>query len=313
MSEKFRITLVISLLSLLLLLELGCGGGSASQAFDPPSPSPTPAPSPPPTPGPVTAYNHVFVVVEENHSYSAVVGNTSMPYFNSLISNYGLATQYFADTHPSIGNYFVLTTGVVVTNNEAVAPQTVTADNVVREVLALKKTWKSYAESLPSVGYLGGDVYPYAQHHNPFVFLQDAITPAQVNNIVPFSQFATDLSNNQLPNFSFIVPNQLNNAHDGTLAQADTWLQQNIAPLIASSTFQKDGLLIITFDESDFIDLQNGGGHVATVVVSAHAKKGFQSTTFYQHEATLREVLHALGGTTFPGNAAAVSDMDEFF
>jgi phosphatidylinositol-3-phosphatase len=300
--------IVLILLGLLLLFEGACGGGSiGGQA------QPTPSPAPTATSQPVTQYKNVFLVVEENHSFSEVVGNTSMPYLNSLISNYGLATQYFANTHPSIGNYFVLTTGTVVTNNEAVPPATVTANNVVREVLAANKTWKSYAESLPSVGYVGGDQFPYAQHHNPFVFLQDAIDPTQVNNIVPFTQFATDLAANQLPNFSFIVPNQLNNAHDGTLAEADLWLHKNIDPLIKSPSFQKDGLLIITFDESDFSDLQHGGGHIATVVVSAHAKKGFRSTKFYQHESTLREMLHALGISTFPGNAANVPDMDEFF
>jgi len=282
---------------MLLICQLSCGGGGSAQFPDPPPP-PTPA-APPPPPGPVTQYHHVCLVVEENHSFSSVVGNTAMPYFSSLISNYGLATQYFANTHPSIGNYFVLTTGQIVTNNEAVAPPTVTADNIVREILAAKKTWKSYAESLPSVGYLGGDVFPYAQHHNPFVFLQDAIAPAQVNNIVPLTQFATDLANNTLPNFSYILPDQLNNAHDGTLAQADAWLQQNIAPLISSPTFQKDGLLMIVFDESDFTDLQNGGGHIAALVISAHAKKGFQSTTFYQHQSTLREILHGRHRTRY--------------
>jgi hypothetical protein len=309
MQERLNKHLLFGLLAMLLICQLSCGGGGSAQFPDPPPP---PIPAPPP-PGPVTQYNHVFLVVEENHSFSSVVGNTAMPYFNNLISNYGLATQYFANTHPSIGNYFVLTTGQIVTNNEAVAPPTVTADNIVREILAAKKTWKSYAESLPSVGYLGGDVFPYAQHHNPFVFLQDAIAPAQVNNIVPFTQFATDLANNTLPNFSYILPDQLNNAHNGTLAQADAWLQQNIAPLISSATFQKDGLLMIVFDESDFTDLQNGGGHIAALVTSAHAKKGFQSTTFYQHQSTLREILHALGISIFPGLAATAPDMDEFF
>ncbi len=297
-------------LSLTGLAQMGCGGGGTAQF---PGNAPAPAPVQNSASGPVTQYNHLFLVVEENHSFSEVVGNPAMPYFNGLISNYGLATQYFANTHPSIGNYFALTTGQVVTNNEAAAPSTVTADNLVREIVAAKKTWKSYAESLPSVGYLGGDVFPYAQHHNPFVFLEDAIAPAQVNNIVPFTQFANDLASNRLPNFSYILPNQLNNAHDGTLAQADAWLQQHIAPLIASPMFQNDGLLIITFDESDSSDLQHGGGQVATVVISAHSKKGFQSTTFYQHESTLREILHALGISTFPGNAANVKDMDEFF
>ena len=288
-----------SLLFLAWFFIAGCGS-SPHNFVDPPPPSPAPI-------------GHVVLVVEENHSLSEVIGNPAMPYFNSLASTYGLATQYYGDTHPSIGNYFMLTTGQIVTNNEAVAPATVTADNIVRDLLGAGKTWKSYAESLPSIGYLGGDVYPYAQHHNPFVFLQDAIAPAQVNNIVPFQpNFASDLAANQLPNFSFVVPNQLNNAHDGTLAQADTWLSQNIGPLVNSPLFQKDGLLIILFDESDFTDLTNGGGHVAAVVVSARAKKGFQSVTLYQHQSTLRFILSSLGATDFPGLSAVAPDMNEF-
>ena len=54
--------------------------------------------------GTVPASSHVFVVVEENHSYSSVIGSSSMPYLNSLVSKYGLATQYYANMHQSIGN-----------------------------------------------------------------------------------------------------------------------------------------------------------------------------------------------------------------
>ena len=70
-----------------------------------------------------------------------------------------------------------------------------------------------------------------------------------MNNLVSLSQFNSDLANDQLPNFSYLVPNLLDDAHDGPLQLADAWLQQNIAPLISSPTFQKDGLLIIVFDE----------------------------------------------------------------
>ncbi len=256
---------------------------------------------------------HVVVVVEENHSFAEVIGNSAMPYLNSLASSYGLATQYYGDTHPSIGNYFMLTTGQIITNNESSPPATVTADNVVREIGAAGKTWKSYAESLPSVGYLGGDVYPYVQHHNPFVFFSDVQNnAAQQNNLVPFSQFAGDLASGSLPNFSFVVPNQLDDAHDGTLAQADTWLSQNVAPLISSPLFQKDGLLIILFDEGDFTDLMNGGGHTVAVVVSPFSKKGHQSSTLYQHQNTLHFVLHALGVPNYPGLSAIAQDMAEF-
>ena len=55
--------------------------------------------------------NHVFIVMEENHSYSDVIGNPQMPYLNSLAKTYSVAQGYFANTHPSIGNYFMLTTG----------------------------------------------------------------------------------------------------------------------------------------------------------------------------------------------------------
>ena len=56
------------------------------------------------------ASHHVIVVVEENHDYSQVIGSSAMPYLNSLANQYGLATQYYANTHPSIGNYFMMTT-----------------------------------------------------------------------------------------------------------------------------------------------------------------------------------------------------------
>jgi len=34
-----------------------------------------------------------------------------MPYLNGLINQYGLGTQYYANTHPSIGNYFMFDDG----------------------------------------------------------------------------------------------------------------------------------------------------------------------------------------------------------
>ena len=94
---------------------------------------------------------------------------------------------------------------------------------------------------------------------------------------------------------------------------ADTWLRVNIAPLISNPAFQKDGLLIIVFDEAAGTDTTHGGGHVAAVIISAQAKKGFQSTTFYQHESTLRLILEALGVSHSPGASSSAPDMGEFF
>ena len=252
-------------------------------------------------------------MVEENTNYANVIGNSSMPYLNGLAQQYGLATQYYADTHPSIGNYFMLTVGDIVTNNDSYSGPIVTEDNVVRELLKAGKTWKSYAEDLPRVGYTGPDVGQYARRHNTLALVSDVANDStQVKNLVPFSQFATDLTNNTMPNYAFIVPNLCNDAHDCALSTADSWLRTNIDPLIGSAQFQRDGLLIIVFDESAS-DNTNGGGRIAWVVVSATAKRGYQSTTHYQHASTLRLSLSALGVTTFPNQAAGAPDMSEFF
>ncbi len=275
----------------------------------------------------IPVFSHVFIVLEENHSYSDVIGNSSMPYLNGLATANGIAKQYFADAHPSLPNYFELTVGAgtSITGTSGDSYNGVVGqDNVVRALTAAGKTWRSYAESLPSVGYLGGDSGAYVQRHNPFVYFSDVQSnSSQANNIVPFTQFATDLANNGLPDYTFIAPNVNDDAHncpvglgtctsDQMLAAADQWLSTNIAPLLVSTAFQ-NSLLIIVFDESEDSDTQNGGGHVPGVIVSPLAKPGYQSTTLYQHESTLRLMMEGLGVSDLPGAAATAPDMSEFF
>jgi phosphatidylinositol-3-phosphatase len=261
----------------------------------------------------VPASSHVVVVLEENHSYSSVIGNTAMPYLNGLASQYGLATQYYANTHPSIGNYFMMTTGQIITNDDSFS-STVTNDNIVRHYLTAAKTWKSYAESLPYAGYTGGDTGYYVRHHNPFSYFSDVVNSSvQKMNLVPFTQFAADMNNNALPDYSFVIPNVNDDAHNGTLQQADQWLQANIGPLFNNPAFQKDGILIVVFDESFDTDTANGGGHVAAVVAGPLAKKGYKSTALYQHQNLLRTVMDAAGVKTYPGAAASAIDMADMF
>jgi acid phosphatase len=250
------------------------------------------------------------VVVEENAGYSSAIGNSAMPYLNSLAAQNGLATQYYADTHPSIGNYMMMTCGQIITNNDSFTG-TVSADNIVRHLMTAGKTWKAYQESLPSVGYVGADVYPYARKHDPLSFYSDVVNSStQILNLVPFTQFAADLNAGQLPDFSFVTPNLLNDAHDGPLSQADTWLQTNIAPLLADAQFQKDGLLLIVFDEAATSDATHGGGHVAMVAVGPLVKKG-QIGTLYQHENLLKTIATYLGIDGNIGAAGAAAPMSD--
>ena len=264
----------------------------------------------------VPQYGHVFIVVEENHNYSSVVGTTAMPYLNGLIAKYGLATQYYANTHPSIGNYFMMTAGQIFTNNDGYVPPAggLNIDNVVRQLLIHGKTWKSYAEGMPSPCYLGGSSGQYVRRHNPLAYFSDVVgSSVQCQNLVPFTHFPIDLGNNQFPDYSFIVPNLCNDAHDCSLTVADTWLKTNIAPLIASAGFQQNGLLIILFDESGG-DSTNGGGRVVWVAVGPKVKAGYKSTSLYQHQSTLRLSMQALGITSgFPGTGATAPQLGEFF
>jgi acid phosphatase len=273
----------------------------------------------------VPRVHHVYIVVEENTSYGSVIGNSAMPYLNSLANKYALATQYYANTHPSIGNYFELTTGQVLTNNDGTT-STFNVNNAVRELIGAGKTWKSYAESLPSVGYMGGDTGGYIEHHNPVVYFTDVRNSSvQRNFVVPFTHFATDRTNGALPQYSFIVPNKYHDAHNcpagmstctlnQKLSAADSWLKNNIGPLVASSSFQSNGdILVVVFDEGFSTDTAHGGGHVACVVVSSKVIKGFRSTTFHQHPSTLKTMLKALGLTSYPGAASTASDLGEMF
>ena len=312
----------------MVLICAGCGsvgsGSTAASASAPgATPTPTPAASPTPIPTAIPAADHVFIVVLENHAFNQVIGSPFMPYLNSLANGHALATNYFANTHPSIGNYFMLTTGNIETNNDAFTG-TVSSDSIPRAFAAAGKTWKAYMESLPSVGYTGGDVYPYFKHHNPFAYMTDVLgSSAETANLVPFTQISSDLSTGTLPNFAFIAPNAEDDAHDcptggsacldtDKLAAADNWLKTNIDPLIKSPTLA-NSVFIIVFDESLDVDLVNGGGKVAMVMAGSHVKAGFKSTTLYQHQSTLRLILDLLRVADHPGNSATAPTMQEFF
>ena len=168
-----------------------------------------------------------------------------MPYLNGLISQYGLAAQYYADAHPSMPNYLMLTTGQIESFDDNFSG-TISDDNVVRELVKAGKSWKAYEESIPSPGYLGGDQGSYVRRHDPFSYLSDVQKDSsQAANIVPFTQFGTDLTNDSLPQYAFVEPDVNNDAHNGTLAAADSWLATNVPALLSNPSFQSSGLLII--------------------------------------------------------------------
>src|SRR5438477_4882047 len=235
--------------------------------------------------GTMPQFGHVFIVEGENTSFSSTYSSSNMPYLTSLANQYGVSLHYWADTHPSIGNDLNLASGVISTNNDSATPSSLplAIDNIAYEVEQAGKTWKDYAESDPNISGCGGlKSGAYFVRHDPLKYFTNINTA----NFVCFSQFATDLANNTLPNFSWLAPNGCDDAHDCSVGTFDTWLKTEIGPLLASSYFQPggDGLLIITFDEDDKGGTpscttttvgQGCGGQVETVVVSARSKLAY--------------------------------------
>ena len=277
---------------------------------------------------PVPSFHNVFVVVEENENYTDVIGNTrDMPYRNLLAARYGLATNYYANTHPSINNYFLLTAGRMGTflpwirDLSDLYPLDVEGDNVASILAENGKTWKSYAENIPRAGYIGDDRLPYVKRHNSFAYFDNVRGKASLReNIVPFDDFRRDLESDTLPDYSFIVPNVYNDGHDDPVTHSmapcgdhralrgiDAWLRESMNPVIESDIFQRGGLLIIVFDEAceygptaDWKFDPNkpelkGGGHVAALIVSSRTPPGTKSDKLYHHESVLRLSLRTLG------------------
>jgi phosphatidylinositol-3-phosphatase len=307
-----RLIAILSVLALALTSGCGGGGDSATTVNNPPAFGAS---------SPSTPRDRIIVVVMENQDYASIMGSAAAPYMTGLAQSGGSLENFFANTHPSIGNYFMMTTGQIVTN-DSTFNNVVTADNLVRRMVADGRTWRVYAESLPNPGYIGGDAPPYVKHHDPFAYFSDVVNdPAQQQNLVPFSQLSADLNSNKLPDFSFVIPNNFSNMHDcppGSLtcsndqkvSYGDTWLRTNIGPLLNSTALPGNTLLAIVFDEAE-TDNSNGGGKIVGIFAGPRARPAFRSFTFYQLQDLLGMFCSRLALSGCPGEGASAKDMAE--
>jgi phosphatidylinositol-3-phosphatase len=299
---------VVSSLALALAL-MGCGGATMDNPLQSHATSASTLPQ----------SKHVVIVMEENQSYSTVVGDTSAwPNLNALVGKGALATHYYANSHPSIGNYFMLTTGQLLTTNDN-STKVWNVDNIARRMLAAHVSFKIYAEGIKQ-GYVGGNTGLYLVRHNPFAMLSDIADNKSVANahIYPFTQFAIDLANRSIPEYSYIVPDIEDDAHNGTPHAADAWLEKKVVgPLSTHASFQTggDGFLVVDFDEAADSDTTHGGGHVAAVMWGPIVKADYKqaSSTVYQHQSMLRTEMELLGLSDPPAAAGTAPVMSEFF
>jgi hypothetical protein len=195
----------------------------------------------------VPRYDHVFVIVEENKDYSQILDPAAAPNIAGLAAQYGNATQFFGEVHPSEANYVALLGGDTFGIHDddayyckagstqpfcegAAAPgyvdHTIRAPHLGDQLLAAGLSWKGYSESLPQAGSLavvaGDPRFPdggrktalYASKHSGFMNFADVQTdPRRAERIVGFDQLERDLATGAVPTFALVVPNQCNEMH----------------------------------------------------------------------------------------------------
>ena len=261
----------------------------------------------------VPAFDHVFVIVMENHSYGEIIGSPSAPYINSLASSGALADWYYGVSHPSLPNYLALVGGSTYGITSDCTTCWVSAANLPDVLDAGGSTWKAYEESMPSACYVG-DSSPYAQKHDPFIYFNDIRSNSTRcrSHVVPYTQLSSDLqSTSTTPNYAFITPNMCNDMHDCTVATGDGWLQQNVPAILASPAFKNQrSLLALTWDEDD----SSAGNNVPLIFLGAGVRSGYHSPATYDHFSLLHTIEAARGvstitSTTGDVNAPLMSDM----
>lgn len=226
---------------------------------------------------PLPHADHVTIVVMENRNYASVVDNRAAPYFNeTLVPRGALITNSHAIEHPSQPNYLDLFSG----SNQGVrndsCPHTFDAPNIATRLFAKHLTFAGYAESMPQPGYAGCRYQGmYARKHAPWTNFSNI--PADASRV--YTGFPTDP-----PSLLWIIPNMCNDMHDCATNVGDAWMRANLPPMIAWNATH-NGLLIVTWDESDF-DLTN---HIPTLLIGPMIRPGR-----YAQHVTHHDVLHTI-------------------
>ncbi len=184
-------------------------------------------------------YDHIVVVIEENHgfqgattgSFPRIIGSNDAPFINSLAQGGRLFTDARAVTHPSQPNYLALFSGSTqgVTDNKK---HVFNVPNLATQLVDAGLSFTGFAE------------HGSPSKHNPWESFSNAAHMGK-----DMKSFPSDF--NQLPTVSFVVPNLDHDMHDGTVAEADKWLKDNIGPY-ADWAKTHNSLLIVLTDEDDF-------------------------------------------------------------
>ena len=250
---------------------------------------------------------HIAVVLLENAEYSDVIGSRAAPFINGLARGYGLATQMYAISHPSLPNYLALSGGSTFGLSSDCTDCSAPGSGLAGQLSSHGISWKAYMEDLPHACFTGNAAGDYAKKHDPFVYYRELVRkPADCKRVVPLDQLAADERAHALPEFIWITPNLCHDMHDCSLSIADRFLKQLLPPLL--SRLGHAGLLFLTWDEGTTDDgccRLAAGGHIATIVVGPGARHHFRFTTPVDHYSLLQTIEDLFGVSRLRGAACA--------
>jgi len=239
---------------------------------------------------PVPPFEHVVVIVFENKESASVLGNRAAPTFNSYARRYANLTRYYGVTHPSLPNYLALVSGSTHGITSDCTGCVASGKSLADTIEASGRTWKTYAEGLPSPGYLGAFSRRYAKKHDPFAYFPDvAGDPQRRARIVPLSQLKVDLRAAMLPSFSLVVPDLCHSMHDCSVGVGDAWLRRNAPPLLSLP----NSVVFVVFDEGS--TSIRGGGHTVALALGTAVRPRSRFAGVTGHYGLLRTIEQAWG------------------
>ena len=267
---------VVTAVAIFFALATACGGSAFSTAAQPAStaqPAPTPTSAAPTSSAALSIgagphVTKVLTILEENHSLAEM--QESMPYLASVATQYAYATAYTAASHPSLPNYLAISGGSTfgIADDADPSAHPISGPSVFGQALAAGKSAKVYAESMPS-NCASSNSAGYAVRHTGWPYYVDERAACQAGQ-VPMGgssggALAGDVAAGALPNVGWAIPDLNNDAHDGTLAEADNWLRGWLPVILSGPDFRSGRLaVVITADEDD----HSSGNQVLTVVAA---------------------------------------------
>jgi len=251
------------------------------------------------------AFDHIVVVIEENHSFGDIIGNSAAPNINALAASganivnastdpQGNTSGSHAVRHPSQPNYLEFYSGSNQgtiqdghpgsTSEPFSSPPPFTTSNLGAALRNAGFSFATYSQTLPSVGFDGDSSGEYMRKHNPVTnWMNDTNPtanqyPSSLNQ--PFTTFQ-DIATSpggfaNLPTVSYVVPDQTYDMHDGTIQQADDWLKTNIIDTYLPWAITHNSLLIVTWDEDGDNTATN---QIPTIFAGAKVKPGNYTET----------------------------------